>query len=398
MNLSEKIALDCGVKLNKPFIDKFFYPVVDEKYIIIDSRSTFKEGVYDYYKDVVELVEPYFSKNNIEIYQLADDSSLRIKSKKCFIKINKKQENYIIDKSQLVLSNENYTLYVASALNKKSIGLYSVFNPSSRAPIWNKNNQIILESDRFGNKPSYNTLSENPKAVNLINPYEVAKNILDSLKIKNNLDKYDLVFLGRDYNQKIVEVIPDFISDENFLQNQSINLRLDYIDDLDARVLLYWLKNRKVNIITNKDLNIDLLKSYRQNIVAVTAMASESITTNFVKLCKSIGVKINLYCDNKEKFKDHKFKFLDWELEQDFSDEEVIPTLEKFSKSSKYHSSKIIISKGKKYPCKAAFLAGKTLDINGNNAILNKEFEKEIEFFKIFNVKNHAKNKASVKK
>ena len=193
-------------------------------------------------------------------------------------------------------------------------------------------------------------------------------------------------------------MIPDFISDENFLQNQSINLRLDYIDDLDAKVLLYWLKNRKVNIITNKDLNIDLLKSYRQNIVAVTAMASESITTNFVKLCKSIGVKINLYCDNKEKFKDHKFKFLDWELEQDFSDEEVIPTLEKFSKSSKYHSSKIIISKGKKYPCKAAFLAGKTLDINGNNAILNKEFEKEIEFFKIFNVKNHAKNKAPVKK
>jgi ADP-heptose:LPS heptosyltransferase len=149
MNLSEKIALDCGVKLNKPFVDKFFYPVIDEKYIVIDSRSTFKEGVYDYYKDVVQLVEPYLSENNIEIYQFADDSSIRIKSKKCFIKINKKQENYIIDKSQLVVSNENYTLYTASALNKKSIGLYSVFNPSSRAPIWNKNNQVVLESDRL---------------------------------------------------------------------------------------------------------------------------------------------------------------------------------------------------------------------------------------------------------
>jgi hypothetical protein len=162
------------------------------------------------------------------------------------------------------------------------------------------------------------------------------------LKIKNDLDKYDLVFLGRDYNQKIVEIIPDFMSDENFLKNQSINLRLDYVDDLDAKVLLYWLKNRKVNIITNKDLNIDLLKSYRENIVAVTAMASDNITTNFIKLCKSVGVKINLYCDDKEKFKEYKFKFLDWEVEQDFSDEEIIPTLEKFSESSKYHSSKII--------------------------------------------------------
>ena len=149
-------------------------------------------------------------------------------------------------------------------MNKPSVGLYSVFDSRNSAPIWNKNKQIILESDREGNKPTYNQLNESPKTINFINPYEVASNILNCLNIENSLDKIELVHLGEKYNQQIVEIVPDFTSDTEFLKGNSINLRLDLVKEMNGQSFAYWMTNRRVNILTNKDLNISLLKSFRK--------------------------------------------------------------------------------------------------------------------------------------
>ena len=59
--------------------------------------------------------------------------------------------------------------------------------------------------------------------------------------------------------------------------------------------------------------------------------------------------------------------------------------IKNISENCKYESSKIIISKGKKYPSKAAYLAGIPLDKNGNDVILNESFEEELDYFKIYN-------------
>ncbi|MFN9952541.1 MAG: hypothetical protein ACK55I_05515, partial [bacterium] len=102
----------------------------------------------------------------------------------------------------------------------------------------------------------YGQLAERHKTVNLIDPYQIARNILNTLNIKNDLDKFELVHLGKNFNQRIIEVIPDFTASAEVLKGASINLRLDYIDDLNQNVFYYWLSNRKVNILTNKNLNI----------------------------------------------------------------------------------------------------------------------------------------------
>lgn len=384
MNLTEKIALDCGLTISEPFIDEAFHPVVDENYIVIDTRSTYKEGKYDFYRDVFELIKDYLNQNNIKVFQFADENSAKLDCKKCFIKINKKQENYILKRSKLLVSNENYTLYTSSALGIPSVGLYSIFPSKSKAPIWNRNKQIILESDRLGNKPTYNLLNETPKTINLIDPYEVARKILQSLNIKNNLDKFELKYLGKSYNQKIVEIVPDFISEPSFLQNQSINLRLDYVKDLDIKVLQYWLNNRKVNIMTDKDMNSSILSHFKKNIVAITVMASDDISEQFLNICKSIGFNVKIYCSNKDRFNDFKFKFLDWEVEKDFNEENTISDF-KAETNLKYVSAKTLFSKGKAFPSKAAYLLDKQLDKYGNSVILNEEFEQELEYFKIYN-------------
>ena len=39
MNLVDKIALDCGVKVGKPYIDRLFMPLKNHDFIIFDTRS-----------------------------------------------------------------------------------------------------------------------------------------------------------------------------------------------------------------------------------------------------------------------------------------------------------------------------------------------------------------------
>jgi len=385
MNISEKIALDCGVKMDFPYLDRYYIPTANHDFIIFDTRCKNPIGEYDFFTDVFELIQDYLIKNNIEIYQIADDKNIKLQCNRCFININKKQENYLISNAKLVISNENYSLYIASVFNVKSIGLYSLNHHKNTRPFWNKNSQIILESHREGNLPSYGVFNEIPKTINFISPFEVAKQILDSLEIKNKFDKYELVYLGKNFNQKIIEIIPDFTSGPDFMKNQSLNLRLDYVDSLNTSVFHYWLTGRKINIITDKDINLGLLQSYKNNILLITVMITENISENFLNLCKMIGLKIKIYCEDKEKLNKYRFKFLDWDIHKDFDDNNSFENHKNLSASSKFISSKILISKGKKYSCKANFFLNKPLDKNGENVILSKEFEQEIEFFKIYN-------------
>ncbi len=396
MNLTEKMALDCGVKVSRPYLDRYFLPIKNDNYIIIDTRCKNTNGEYDYFNDVLDLIKPYLKETNIDIFQIATDKNIKLACDKCFITINKKQENYLISKAKLLISNENYSLHIASVFNTKSIGLYSLFNPNNTRPVWNKDSQIILESHRDGNLPSYGRSNELPKTINFISPYAIAKNILDSLGIVNDLGRFELVHLGKSFNQKIVEIVPDFISDANFMKERSINLRLDYVSNLNSSVFNYWMTNRKVNIITNKDININMIAPYRNNILLMTIMLSENISEKFLKHCKSIGLKLKIFCDVKDKLEEYRFKFLNWEVHQDFENEGTLNKLDTLSQKSKFISSKILISKGKQFSCKANYFANKHLDNSEESVILSKEFEQEIEFFKIYNERKESTSSASV--
>ena len=385
MNVAEKIALDCGLKITEPHVDRSFMPMHFSKYIVFDTRCNYKHGKYDFFREVYKLVNPYLIKNDVKAVQICDDSDPKIPCDKTFIKINKKQEAYIISKSELTICNDNYSLYTASAFNKYSLGLYSVFDSKNNSPVWNKDKQIILESDRDGNKPTYNQLDETPKTINQINPYDIARNILNTLNIKNDLDTIKLIHLGEKYNEQIVEIVPDFSSTESFLKGNSINLRLDLIKSMNGELFSYWLTNKRVNILTNKDLNINLLKAFKSNIIGLTILLTDDISENFLKAVKSLGIKIGIYCSDPDKINEYRFKFLDWNVEKDFNEKNKLNEIKGLDKNCRYETSKIIISKGKKYASKAAYLAGVVLDKNGNDVILNSDFEEELDYFKIYN-------------
>lgn len=385
MNIAEKYALGCGLKIAKPFIDLAYLPICEDNIITIDTRCRYNDGTYDYFSDVVSLIAPFLKEKNIEIYQIASDENVKLAAKRCFIKINKKQEAYIISKSKLLIANQNYSLYLASALGIPSVGLYSLFESDTIKPIWNQHLQINIDSERYGNLPSYGQLNESPKTVNSISPYLVAKKILDALNIKNDLDRFELVHLGKEFNRKVVEIVPNYTTEEKFLQDQFVNLRLDYIESMSTDVLKFWIKNRKVNIITDKDINLSLLAPYKQNVKNITIMISDRISENFLKNCKYLGFSIKIYCNQIDKINEFRFKFLDWDIFEDKASTLPDDVKSKINETTKFTSSKILFSSGKLFSSKASFLRNSPLDKLGEHVILSKEFEEEQDYFKIYN-------------
>jgi len=396
MNLTEKMALDCGVKITKPHVDRLFMPTKNANFIIFDTRSRLENGEYDHYVDVIELIKDKLKQNNIDIFQICNEKSYRLACDRCFISLNKKQEAYLISKAKLLITNENYSSYIASAFNTKSVLLYSVFDSRNTAPPWNKDSQIILESNRKGNKPTYGTLKEKPKTINLVDPFKIAKNILDALRIENNLEKYDLLHIGENYHPKTIDIVPDFIAGPQLLANNNINLRLDLVESLNIDVLNYWMQNRKVNIITDKNININLLLPFRSSIVLITVIISENISELFLKNCKALGVPIRIFCIDKNKLNEMRLKFIDWNVEEENSSDIKIKEIIKINDKSKFKSSKILLSKGKQFSCKALWIADKTLDKNEETVILSKEFEEELSFFKIYNEREESIPSSSI--
>lgn len=385
MNLAQKIAAECGASISAPIVDEFFMPLKNHKYIIIDGRSKYECGGYDYFNDVVELILPELRKEGVDIFYFCAENSPKITCDRCFINLNKKQESYLIKKAQLVVGCENYFLHIAAAHNVKNIGLYAVYSAPNTQPYWNKDTQIVLESHRDGNLPTYGTLNESPKTINFISSFEVAGKILDELGVSHQYHKYDLLYIGENYKNKVVEVVPDFTSDAAFLEGRAINLRLDYLNFLSGSVLQYWLSNRKVNIVTDKDIHVSILNQFKKNIVSLSVIVSESISEAFLQQCKKIGLNVKIFCQDPEKLKHYRFKFLNFHVHKDFCEDKKLKNYPKITAISRFSSAKVIFSKGKQYSCRATLLANKPLDKNGEWVIFSEDYERELDFFKIYN-------------
>jgi hypothetical protein len=100
-----------------------------------------------------------------------------------------------------------------------------------------------------------------------------------------------------------------------------------------------------------------------------------------------MGLIMKLFCNDPESINKQRFRFLDWNIEKDFGSDQKLSDFTNVSSDSKFISSKVLISKGKQFSCKANFLKNLPLDNAEENVIFSKEFEEELDHYKIYNEK-----------
>jgi hypothetical protein len=291
MHILEQYAVNCGAKIDKPYIFKEYISIPFEKYIVLHAGSGMDSKNYDYYDDVVSFLKPYLDKQQIHIVQIGGEKERRVKNCYHLLGTTKKQLAYIIDNSLLYFGNDTISLHFASYFQKKIVCASTVLYEECFYPYWSSQKDYkIINSHRNGLKPSFSS-QESPKTINLIKPEEITKEILNFLNIEiNNLP--ESIFRGKRSAHPIIEVSPNQIINKDSFSNFLLNIRLDYFPEFkDLNPILQNLQTRTASIVTTEPINLEILKPFKKQINSIVYDVTKALDLNFVNALNNYAIK-----------------------------------------------------------------------------------------------------------
>jgi hypothetical protein len=361
MHLLETYALSTGSKIGKPFIIKKFFPVKFDKYITLQNSSGMPSKCYDYFQEVIDFLLPILNKHGIGIVQIGgkeDQQIQNIESLQGATNIN--QTAYIINNSILHVGNDSFAVHMASAFGVKNVGLYSITLPEIAGAYFNKQNSISLYPDN--EKPSFNP-NESPKRINKIKPEQVVNACLKLIFEDSEHCTAETLHIGSRYKETIIESVPNNIISPEFFKDSVLNIRCDYVENIDLNILYNNLAIRKCCIVTDKPFDLSPIPQLKQNLTLVIYDITKDLNIDFIKSLETLGIKyacaVNRQTISDEFLHDKKTQLIEYCSIEEYS---LIP--EDFNKEMlktaglKYKSNRVILSNGKVYSSSAALSEG----------------------------------------
>jgi hypothetical protein len=385
-SLASTYSRALGLKLDKPFIYLSPYSLPCDKYIIVNNSSGNPCKNYSYWQEVLDFLKPYLI--DISIVQLGNSDDPPIEGA---IHVQGKttihQSSFIIKNSILCLSNDSMLAHIAGVLGCPVVVLFGSTAPNCHGPHWKTDNSILIESHRNGKLPSF-AFNENPKTVDMILPEQVSEAVLKILNIKQK-EKITSLYIGPKYGQRVIECTVDNLLPANFLPETPINIRYDYLENLQG--LANQLSVRKGLVVTNVPIDINVLKALKQNIYGVAYEITENHDSSFAEKVKGLGIEITLFTKmDEEKLNKIKLQYFDIGIiakEKIFRKEDVEKHIE-ITQNSLFKSRKILFARGKQYLSKTHFLLDcpmQNLQSMEAPIIDTPKFYEEIEFLYIYN-------------
>jgi len=389
MKLLELFSLSTGLKIDKPFIYKAFYPLPFDKYITIHPSSGMASKNYTFWDDVLELLKPTLEENNIRVVQIGSQGDEPLKG--CYHLLgatNIQQTAYILSNTLGHLSNDTFSAHMVGSFNKPLVTVYGSTTIKNHSPyFYNSDTSTFIEANRNGRCASYMS-EELPKTVDSISP-EIISNAFLKLFGKS-VDRNSLYF-GQFYPTYIIEFIPDHIITPDYLSNGIINVRMDYL--FNEALLTKILYSRKVNILSDKPIDINIIRSFKSRVNKFSYEVNVDTDPEYVRQVKETGVDLGLFTKEQdvEKLTNIRMKLFDFEVIQEtVTSKETLDFKEKLGYNTSFKTNKFILSKDGVFLSKAHWLAKqpvKGFDDNTQNIIDSPVFWEELDYFYIFNQK-----------
>ena len=309
MHLVETYALSCGAKIDKPLIYEKYFPLPDTEYISFQPFAGAPSKNYDYWQEVVEILYPILKNSGLSILQIGAKEEKPFSG--CLTisgNTNIGQASYAIKRSKLHLGADSFGAHVASTYGKKIVALYSNNIVENVKPYWSDDKDVVLLEPERKNKPNFAS-EEKPKTINLIKPELIAESVCKLL----NLDfkkPYETVFIGEKYGEEQFFVFAPDTVHEIREPKQPAEFRMDY--HFDESILEKQLRICPCGIITDKPINLDLLKKYIPHVAHLFYEITENDSPEFALAARKIGLKIILISRlSEQKLTDKKLNYLD---------------------------------------------------------------------------------------
>ncbi|MDP2692871.1 MAG: glycosyltransferase family 9 protein [bacterium] len=389
MHIARAYSLVAGQKIDKINVLEKYYPLPFDNYMVIHPWSKNSKS-YSFWEDVISIIRTPLKENGIEIVQVGAKNEKPLNH--CYHtqgSTNIGNVAYIVSKAKLILSADSFCAHLAGSYNRFLVALYNNNEIKNVKPFFgDPAKQILLEPNRNGNKPCF-AYDEHPKQIDKISPELIAQSVLNFLNLPYNYP-YKTVLFGENYINKIIECIPNQIINPAGLGVDSLIIRADFADDWSKQESLVYQQAQvfPCSIVTNKPLNIDILKQLRQHIKQVVYEVTPNHDVDFVTKLQRAGLPFVLFSYmEEEELNKIKLSYLDIALvnRKTIRKSAEIKELEGLSVERLfYKSSKFTLSNGKIYPSKAALKNNLSIDSFDHQvcrAIDCTDFWKELEHF-----------------
>jgi len=286
-NLIQTYARSTGLKIDKPWLKEDFYPLPFTKYITLATGSGQGAKNYSYYQKVVELLQPFLNQQNIHIVLLGSKEDPVINGVYDLRgKTSVSQSYYLIKNAQLHLGNDSWTAHAAGWSRVPLVALYGSTDKYIHGPHWCGAKMMLLESHRNGCKPSFSS-HENLKTIDLIDPFDVIRAVLYLLEIPSGNFSYKSHHIGKAFPQPVLDFVPNQVLSPTFNPDVPTAVRMDV--EHNEHVLMQVLQTgRKVNIVTKRPINIQILEAFKNNINSYNHEVDFDCPTEYLKLVNKI--------------------------------------------------------------------------------------------------------------
>ena len=385
MNKLERLSLHSALKIRRPRVNEFFYPIVSDRYICMAAEKAVDSRKYAHLSEVASLILPFLKKEGVSILDISEPGASGIEGAQSFKgSIHFNHRCFLIRNSELFCGSTGLLSTLAGTYNTPCVTIYSDISPDEDICYWGDRSRRLDIIPETNTVPSHSVI-ESPKTINTINPLFVAKSILDLLDIEHNLDKIDYYYIGDEFDSKVIEVIPDFAPSDQFVPKSPLNLRFDYYPDY--KFLLNWSKNRNLSLFFSQDNLIEpqVLSLIRESVSSIFFNLSGEFDLNYLSRLKRSGFAPNFFCTDPDIIDNVRVANADLEVlllekkskkDLDF-DSEVLD-------NSYFKSGKLIISNGKRFQSKAHWILGLPIDGSEQKVIDSSDFWEDLSYYILY--------------
>lgn len=301
----------CGIKLpNKaPKFPTCYYPTPNVKYITLHIGAGHDSRKYDYYQETVNILKPILKNNNIHIVQIGTndepnlDGVIHIKNN-----LSLRQSAFILANGICHIGSDSCWMHIAGSMDIPLVSLHCNSPYEVSSPYY-KSKHTVLDADRKGNKWTYSAF-EKPKTINTIKPEDIAKATLDILGIEANI-QVETKYIGENYNDNQVDIIPDYPVDGAKFTNQKILIRGDL--NMNYNAIGHILSYYPAGLVINQAIPFDIIIRFKNNIKVIYYIVEENYNKDFIARLHTSGVKYHLVSDLEgEKLDNIKLDLFDY--------------------------------------------------------------------------------------
>lgn len=266
-NLIETYARSTGLKIDRPWIKRDYWPLPFDRYITLSASSGQAAKSYDHWQLVIDMLNPLIASHGIHIVQLGDkETPLFSGTYDLRGKMTVPQSAHLVQHAAAHMGNDSWSAHAGAALGTPVVALYGTTDSYLHGPHWkDPTKTVLLSSHRNGRKPTFGAEGV-PKSVNLIRPEEVANAVLSLLGLTERVTQ-STTFIGPLYPHTIFDWVPNAAPCLNLGPDVPITVRLD-LEHSEQNLVALLQTGRKVTIVTKLPIDLRVLQQYRAQILS----------------------------------------------------------------------------------------------------------------------------------